>query len=535
MKLLKKELIEYFDELKNEIDINCEKKLCIDSSEAERLKIEKIRSNYLYQVNRIYANNLQKYEIVKELDYEQINFDDWEFCFLIPSDNEIGFLILINHYISKELQLYLRSPDFSERNQYYKKLTNRDLILACLLNNILSEKFSLFRYKSIDLNIIDLRDPKQNIIKSFRLGDAGLFSIKSKDLYLIDSLIDKTHLTRWYLELSKTILEENFFSNFENILTLDIKSEKSSYLKPNCLNGLHNLKFLKIFWNASILEENIFSNLENLTEIHFRESLIRVLGENAFKNLPKVNTIDICGSRIEEIASNSFSDLNSLEYLNLAKNFITSLPDNVFNGLKNLTALNLNNCLVVEIEAKFFNNLENLEFLAINQNKKPGKVSNLDGLKLPKLKFLDINSRKVPKFDLSLEILVIDGLEQFKENMFDRLSSLQILVICLDEKFLNEIKKEFFENMDKLAHVVFKFDRLNIESIDFIKNNYDYYKAFLKKPNANLDLIISLRQFKISCFPRNHAVEFIKSEMKVNQITKSVICKDIDGYAKLLN
>ncbi|CAF0725766.1 unnamed protein product [Brachionus calyciflorus] len=519
MKLLKTHIVEYFDDLKNEIDLNCENLLSsFNLIESEKLEIELNRTNFLEHVNRIFAYSLQKYEIVKELEYEQINFDDWEFCFFLPGYQKFGVLVLTSQYLSLNTRFFLRGKFSYDEAEYSNESTTKEAILASLMKNILEVKLA----SEIKDGIIDLRSPSQNVIESFKIDSFRVISLKSTDLCSINNLANTTHLNDWYLDLDVPVLEENLFSKFENIMHLELIVNEPCLFEPRCFNGLNNLSFLTIYnMNSEKLDENIFTDLKNLRYIGLRESRIGGLGENAFKILPNIEELSLIKASIECIESNSFKDLASLQYLNLTENPISHIPENVFDGLKNLAVLNLHDALQVEIDAKFFNNLENLEFLALIQTDKIVKVFNLDELKLPKLKFLAIDSKKVPNFDLNLEMLVIYGLEEFNENMFDRLTSLKGLVIDLKGEFFDDIKKELFKNMENLAYLVFNFDDLDAESLELIQNNYKYYQSFLKKSNVRLELSEHLYVFKISCYRTLN--KFIKSEMKVNEITKSAI------------
>ncbi|CAF0725788.1 unnamed protein product [Brachionus calyciflorus] len=481
MKLLKTHIIEYFDCLKNEIDVNCEELFTsFNLFESHRVRIESIRTNFLDNVDRIFNLNLKKFGTRKKLENEEINLDDWEFCFFLPKASKFGVLVLTNQFIPENTRLSLRG-DFLNDEFNSDIMTKREILLENLIQKILDVKFE----SEIKDDIIDLRDGSHNIIESFTLESFKFSSLEPTDLSVMENLVNKECLNHWELSLDVTILEKNLFSNFKNIHFLEISLNESCILQDDCFNGLDNLKRLTVLCSAKVFEENVFYNLKNLEELSLKNSKIDALGENSFKNLPKIENLDLFNASIKTIASGSLKDLTTLKYLNLTENHISSLPIGTFDCLKNLSVLFLIDALRVEISAECFNNLENLEILAIIQRKKPGKICNLDELKLSKLKCLAIDSNRVPDFDLNLEMLVIYGLEEFNENMFDRLSDLKGLVINLDQEFLQNIKKELFKNMEKLAYLSIKFNDLSKESLEFIKKNENIYKEFLNQPIGN--------------------------------------------------
>ncbi|CAF0957420.1 unnamed protein product [Brachionus calyciflorus] len=433
------------------------------------------------------------------------NYDeDWEFCLFLPllgKKNNFGILVLTNQYINENNRRFIRSFISKKRfNAYSSDCEIKEAVLASVLCNLIETKLT----SDLNNGIIDLRNRKENFLKSFTLNSFKINSLKPTDLSIINKLVNETSYQEWFLDLDVTVFVKNLFSKFENITSLELLFNVPCTLEPFCFNGLKNLKRLRFCnFHTEIINENVFCDLNNLKNICFTESKIQTLGSKAFKNLNNIESLSFISVVIESIDSSCFDDLVSLIHLNLTFNNIQYLPDHTFDKLANLTVLNLTDALKTPIDANNFNNLVNLEFLSFLHSDKTEKILNLGNLKLPNLKFLVINSKKIPDFDLNLDFLVINGLEEYDENMFLRLNDLKCLIIRTNGIFLKNFKKEIFKKMKKLVFLMFIFEDLDEKNYEFIEKNREYFKEFLNQsePKIDLDGYMCCR-LRISCYDK---------------------------------
>ncbi|CAF1126484.1 unnamed protein product, partial [Brachionus calyciflorus] len=269
--------------------------------------------------------------------------------------------------------------------------------------------------------------------------------------------------------------------------------------------------------------------MENLNYLAIIEGKVEKLCSYAFNNLNKLESLVSFSARIEHIESNAFVGLDNLKKLILIESELTDLPQDVFKSLENLTVLNLHDSIASKFDAECLNVLTNLEFLSLYNFDKDEKILNLNKLNLSKLKYLAINSKKVPNFELNLEFLIINGLEEFNDEMFKNLQDLKGLIFETNGKFLCEIKREIFKYLNNLEHLVICFDKLNKQGIDFININLDYFGKFIDKENIYLKFDDS-ESYRITISCHHDKLSFFKNFIKVGKIAESAIYDYHDAY-----
>ncbi|CAF1095988.1 unnamed protein product [Brachionus calyciflorus] len=105
MNFSKTVVIEYFENLNNQIDILAEEYLIRpNSSQIEKNNVETLRKKFLNETKKIFELNLNKIKSKKE--FSEYDIYDWPFCFLLPDEN-FGVLVLTNVYVNPNILSYL--------------------------------------------------------------------------------------------------------------------------------------------------------------------------------------------------------------------------------------------------------------------------------------------------------------------------------------------------------------------------------------------------------------------------------------------
>ena len=94
-KMKRHEIIKYFDNLKNEIDIECEKKLANSQlSNSEENDLNSMRTKFIHKIEEISAFDLR---ILDSCEPNNFLFDG-KFCFFLQNLN-FGQLVITNQFI----------------------------------------------------------------------------------------------------------------------------------------------------------------------------------------------------------------------------------------------------------------------------------------------------------------------------------------------------------------------------------------------------------------------------------------------------
>ncbi|CAF1025821.1 unnamed protein product [Brachionus calyciflorus] len=521
MKISKSKVIEYFEYLNNQIDILAEEYLIKPNlSQNEKNNVETLRNKFLNETKKNFELNLNKIKSKEEI--AEYDIYDWPFCFLIPNEKKnfkhFGVLVLTNVYVNSNILSYLEHEFVSRDISYDRDVSAKEALIGKFLYFLLNEKFKSPNFDPL----IDLTNKVENKIGYFALCSFNVHSINPKDFDLYDILINKECLDQSILNLYVSCLPSRVFLQLDNIKSLDLTFDKKCTLEPDCFVGLKSLEHLQIYdLSIDSIESKCFNGMENLNYLAIIEGKIEKFSDYAFNNLNKLESLVSFSANIEKIESNAFVGLDNLKKLILIDSELIYLPRDVFRNLKNLTTLNLHNSISIQFDAQCLNVLTNLEFLSL-YNRYDNDVLNLNKLNLSKLKYLAINSKKVPNFELNLEFLIINGLEEFNNKMFKNLQGLKGLIFETSGSFFWKIKTKMFKYLNNLEHLVISFDELNEKSVYFIENNLEYFADFITKENIYLNYDDSESNcIKISCY--DDITKFLKNCIKVGEIAESAI------------
>ena len=181
--------------------------------------------------------------------------------------------------------------------------------------------------------------------------------------------------------------------------------------------------------NASTLRSGDFAGLTGLIDLNLERNSPR--GSGRTMTLP------------EDI----FDGLTALEHLNLSENDIPSLPAGVFDELTALTRLQLLDAHIGTVPANVFANLTNLELLSLGITASTLPAGIFDGLDA--LTYL----RLVGNDSL--------GLTGIRSNIFDELTSLEILILVGHR--LTTLPGDLFDSLANLTEVAVQ--RLAVSSL----------------------------------------------------------------------
>ncbi|CAF0907715.1 unnamed protein product [Brachionus calyciflorus] len=502
---LRQELIEYFDGLKNQVDVECEEKLNSDKdiTQFDKDNYGKMRQRLIEEIDSCFINSiniLKKNDQIKQID--EIKFD--RFCFFIKNHKDyvqkifhktLGILIITNEFVSIDSQLTLASKYFFLKQDDTNAKNNKDLVMADILYELINTKKRLSQSDFI----FDLSDKKKNKLNELNINFPTLGPIEPSDFDPLVNMLDFCNFKELTLESDRTVcLSPNSFSNLNNLEKIILYCPKKCTFQSNCFDGLLSLRQLSILHITNILlDKTMFNGLDNLKSLYILDKTLKL-------NNCSIDTLEIC--RIE-----------NLKYLYLQYNRLTNLfSDNLIN-LDNIKSLNLQSSFISNYDAGNLNVLKSLEFLNLSNQKH--RIINLDKLDLPNLKFLIINSVIVPKFKLKLEFLNIKDLLFINNHSFNHLASLKGLCLELKSDSFKKLNKIMFSKMENLVHLQMNFDNLDIKYLELNKN---VYEQFFNKPQIKFTFSKGLKfNMQFSCY--KSLVEFFKKEFISKKITFDVL------------
>ena len=274
-----------------------------------------------------------------------------------------------------------------------------------------------------NLKILNLEDFQYKKVRSnpfrffFNLNDinANLKTLNMLSIYCLDSIeklticsegsfvdliksvrklrfkrLSSLHLLKITSQL--TIVDFDFFNEFEQLKELSLKFTCSQSFETLILNSLTNLKKLDLSNNCMSLDYHVIENLKNLESLnlsnnkelkvnffnfkylkHLDLSKIKSfqLNDKIFQNLSNLETLNlsnIIDQKPTLINEFTFYGLFNLKQLNLSKNQIYHLSDNTSKYLDSLIDLNLCKCQLLSINTDAFCGLSNLENLNLSEN-----------------------------------------------------------------------------------------------------------------------------------------------------------------------
>ncbi|CAF0820828.1 unnamed protein product [Brachionus calyciflorus] len=438
----KSEIIGYFSDQINLIDLQCEKILMALES-YEKKDEEK---NLVNTTRKILISKVKEIEFInmKILENNFQDQSDKKFCFFIPKE-------------------------FSRKNQFeFSQDVGKLVVLNEYLSNILIEKIIMIGVKKDwvdDENIENFED----------------FAKIPQEIFRFMSNLNR--LTIFCDKLS--FLRENNFQHLENLTRLEIRNSEIEFIETNTFSGLKCLNTLQMTNNKiKNFGKGAFNHLENLKHLDLNENCIEILKKNTFDLLSNLEYLKITDNPLSLIESDAFNGLNhmsileinsthkqlnfdstvfhtcvNLKVLNLGENSVNLTPE-FFDKLTSLQFLNIRHNMINEIN--FLNKMENLEFLDVQFINSKEFGENFEKLCLSNLKFLVITCETVPRFSSNfsnLQGIEIIGPKSLPNDVFANLVNLDYFKLRTnDQKLVDKSEKESFNGLKNLKYFAFEIN-----------------------------------------------------------------------------
>lgn len=201
----------------------------------------------------------------------------------------------------------------------------------------------------------------------------------------------------YYLDLSMnniTELPAYVFKNFPYLEELRLAGNDLSFIHPEALSGLHQLKVLMLQNNQlKTVPSAALKNLNSLQSLRLDANHITTVPEDSFEGLQQLRHLWLDDNNLTRVPIGPLRHQANLQALTLALNRISSIPDNAFANLTSLVVLHLHNNRIHEIGDNCFTGLVNLETLDLNFNNLMAFPKAIEAL--PKLKELGFHSNDI--------------------------------------------------------------------------------------------------------------------------------------------
>ncbi|XP_036950565.1 leucine-rich repeat-containing G-protein coupled receptor 4 isoform X1 [Acanthopagrus latus] len=201
----------------------------------------------------------------------------------------------------------------------------------------------------------------------------------------------------YYLDLSMnniTELPAYVFKDFPCLEELRLAGNDLSFIHPEALSGLHQLKVLMLQNNQlKTVPSAALKNLQSLQSLRLDANHITTVPDDSFESLQQLRHLWLDDNNLTEVPISSLRHQANLQALTLALNRISYIPDNAFANLTSLVVLHLHNNRIKEIGDNCFAGLVNLETLDLNFNNLMVFPKAIEAL--PKLKELGFHSNDI--------------------------------------------------------------------------------------------------------------------------------------------
>ncbi|CAF0985864.1 unnamed protein product, partial [Brachionus calyciflorus] len=444
----KTKIIDYYDNLKNKIDLQTENYLIQDNNnESLDSKYNNQRTRFISEIDKIFKFTLNRFESIKNdeqifekslKNIDEILFDE-KFCFYYPENNPkrgLGKLVITNCYINPNIIEKIWSPEYSVLNQ-------RDCILVCLLRSLISTWKHNLNY-----DIVDLSNRELNKIENLSIQFKKFRSVFSQAFINIDKIICIEKIKKLKIDFeSINHISKKLLDIFEHVsdlsLHLNYNFKYEKYLFSNFKN-LHNLCITNSFIN-----EDLFLGLERLCKLELSNSKIDTIG------LKDLECLTIKSS-LKSFQSKIFEGLENLKMLNLLNNLINIIDINTFKPLTNLTCLTLDFNPKLFVRAESLNVLVSLEFLDLSNGTFCDSCK-LEDLNLIKLKCLRVKCQNLPVMKhLNLNFLHVYNIVNLDQRFFQSQSNLKAI-------YYENVNKEVLKNIDMFSFTNTKLKYLGIK------------------------------------------------------------------------
>lgn len=298
-----------------------------------------------------------------------------------------------------------------------------------------------------------------------KFGNLTWLRFESGNLALIQegNFAALSNLKRLTFEIIIDKIDKNGFEGLDCLEKLEFCSSGFSKLSSFELNKLDKLQKLSIIYHSINCIEKNSLKLSALKILKLESNKIKKIQSEAFKFLKNLEELYLDNQRNEiKLESYSLAGLKSLKILSLQKNFIQDLDSDLFNDLKELEYLSLRQNSIKFLNFKILNSLSNLQFLDLSLNE--DIVLDYEKLELNNLKFLIINSKKIPFLSKArLQGLQVVGLDNFNKTSLDIQSQIQFLCLGFNDcsSIWGSISNYSFEQFKNLKYLKLKFHKTN--------------------------------------------------------------------------
>ncbi|XP_058485922.1 leucine-rich repeat-containing G-protein coupled receptor 4 isoform X1 [Solea solea] len=201
----------------------------------------------------------------------------------------------------------------------------------------------------------------------------------------------------YYLDLSMnniTELPAYVFKNFPYLEELRLAGNDLSFIHPEALSGLHQLKVLMLQNNQlKTVPAAALKSLHSLQSLRLDANHITTVPDDSFEGLQQLRHLWLDDNNLTTVPIGSLRHQANLQALTLALNRISHIPDNAFANLTSLVVLHLHNNRIKAIGDSCFAGLLNLETLDLNFNNLMVFPKAIEAL--PKLKELGFHSNNI--------------------------------------------------------------------------------------------------------------------------------------------
>ena len=416
--MLRLDIVDYFDSLRNQIDLKAETALLfkVGLSERERKQINDKRQLFIDEIKRIEAENLQHLDTsgLSRLASETERAKLFKaFCFLVDT-NELGrtsgavadelevtevgrilgYLIILNEYLSAEqLEIFrqLLSLTKSEKaldlsNKFFNlKLQECETSLLvrrvchlgaeCIIRP--TDLASLLSVSDIQLKnvIIESIKPEAEFLFKNMSRISFVYTLNStattRDAIHTMQQFQAVNIRKFKFRNHRSFIEDdlNLFNYFKNLEELSLCSWWM-HTVPDRLRSFVKLKKMKLYCaGIECIESSLFEGLVDLEKLNLGMNRIRSLAEETFASLVNLKRLDLSRNRIARVQNAALSGLVSLVDLNLYCNCLHAIDASLFAGLAHLQKLNLSLNGINRIEVDAFDSLKSLKELNLRFNK----------------------------------------------------------------------------------------------------------------------------------------------------------------------
>lgn len=195
------------------------------------------------------------------------------------------------------------------------------------------------------------------------------------------------------LDLSSNKIQKLGKGNFEyqgNLKYLNLSNNEVGNLSKDSLKGLHALTELDISYNKlEELHDNTFTDLHSLRVLKLNNNLLIYLAPGLLKTAKFLQHFQLDSNQLVEVPVQALADLVNLQHLSLSNNLIESVPEDQMPNLTELQTLMLDGNVIRAVHPGALSGLTSLVSLDLGDNNftavptaSLAKLSNLIKLRL---------------------------------------------------------------------------------------------------------------------------------------------------------